>query len=143
TGGRGVFSNALKQSEPSTSASNTTSAASSSQWDIDPQGQALYNQYCLACHQIDGSGVPNMQPSLIDSKRLSSHDNDFLIRLALQGSQWIENRQYNNLMASFAFLSDKEIAQALNYTKARFANSEPTITAQDVDRLRNRYVGTN
>ena len=46
-------------------------------------------------------------------------------------------------MASFAFLSDKEIAQALNYTKARFANSEPTITAQDVDRLRNRYVGTN
>ena len=142
TGGRGVFSNTLKRSEPSASASDTASTASNPKWDIDPQGQALYNQYCLACHQIDGSGVPNMQPALIGSERLSSHDND-LIRLALQGSEWIEDRQYNNLMASFAFLSDEEIAKPLNYTKARFANSEPSITAQDVGRLRDQYAGSN
>ena len=143
TEGRGVFSNALKQSEPSASASDTTSAASSPQWDIDPQGQAIYNQYCLACHQIDGSGVPNMQPSLIGSERLARHDKEFLIRLLLRGSEWIEDRQYNNLMASFAFLSDEEIAQAINYSKARFANSEPSINAEDVARLRERYAVTN
>jgi glucose/arabinose dehydrogenase/mono/diheme cytochrome c family protein len=141
TGGRGVFSNTIKRTEPSESGASPVTSAQ--QWDIDPQGQALYNQYCLACHQIDGSGVPNMQPSLIGSERLASHDKDFLIRLLLQGSEWIEDRQYNNLMASFAFLSDKEIAQALNYARARFANSEPTITAEEVGRLRSRYVRSN
>ena len=141
TGGRGVFSNAIKRTESSASTTNAT--ASNQTWDLDPQGQALYNQYCLACHQIDGSGVPNMQPSLIGSERLASHDEEFLIRLMLQGSEWIEDRQYNNLMASFAFLSDEEIAHALNYSKARFANAEPSITAQDVGQLRDRYAGSN
>ncbi len=102
----------------------------------DPKGQALYNQYCLACHQIDGSGVPNMQPSLIGSEKLSSSDDAFLIKLMLEGSEWIEDREYSNLMASFAFLTDEEIALTLNYARARFANARSDIQASDVAKMR-------
>lgn len=27
-------------------------------------GKAVYTQYCLTCHQADGSGVPGMHPPL-------------------------------------------------------------------------------
>ena len=52
---------------------------------VDSEGSAIYNQYCMACHQVDGSGVSNMQPSLLDSERLRT-DDEHSIRLILQGS---------------------------------------------------------
>lgn len=102
----------------------------------DPKGEALYNQYCLACHQADGSGVPNMQPSLIGSERLSSSDDAFLIKLMLEGSEWIQDREYSNLMASFSFLTDEEIALTLNFARARFANASSNIQASDIAEMR-------
>jgi len=29
------------------------------------KGKLVYEQYCLTCHQVDGSGVPNLNPPLI------------------------------------------------------------------------------
>tara|TARA_B100000212_G_scaffold335792_2_gene308255 strand:+ start:5789 stop:7465 length:1677 start_codon:yes stop_codon:yes gene_type:complete len=102
----------------------------------DPKGEAIYNQYCLACHQADGSGVPNMQPSLIGSERLSSSDDTFLIKLMLEGSEWIQDREYSNLMASFSFLTDEEIALTLNFARARFANASSNVQASDIAKMR-------
>lgn len=138
TGGKGVFSKAAITTKSRTT--ETATRGGGPQRIGDPKGEALYNQYCLACHQIDGSGVPNMQPSLIGSDRLAGHDDDFLVRLMLQGSEWIENRQYPNLMASFSFLSDDEIALALNYAKARFANTDATLTSSKVAAMRKAYL---
>jgi mono/diheme cytochrome c family protein len=100
----------------------------------DPKGHTLYNQYCMACHQIDGSGVPSIQPSLIGSAKLS--DDTHLLKLMLLGSEWIEEREYNNVMTTFSFLSDSDIATILNYNKARFAKSPPTITSETVAQMR-------
>ncbi len=127
--------------EPSDAASTEAIAAqlapaSSTSLPVDPKGQALYNQYCLACHQIDGSGVPNMQPSLIGSQRLDGSDDAHVVRLLLEGSAWVENKKFPNLMASFAFLSDEEIASVINYAKAQFGGSKSTLTAADIARKR-------
>jgi len=77
-----------------------------------------------------------MQPSLIGSERLSRSDDAFLIKLMLEGSEWIQDREYSNLMASFAFLTDEEIALTLNFARARFANKSSQIKASDVAKMR-------
>jgi mono/diheme cytochrome c family protein len=134
TGGKGVYSKAdiSKKSQIAQAVTSTGTPIRIA----DPKGEALYNQYCLACHQVDGSGVPNMQPSLIGSERLSRSDDAFLIKLMLEGSEWIQDREYSNLMASFAFLTDEEIALTLNFARARFANKSSQIKASDVAKMR-------
>tara|TARA_Y100000588_G_scaffold255149_1_gene269689 strand:- start:6919 stop:8589 length:1671 start_codon:yes stop_codon:yes gene_type:complete len=107
----------------------------------DAEGQAIYNQYCLACHQMDGSGVPNVQPSLINSTRLTE-DDDFLIKLTLLGSEWMENRKYQNVMTKFSYLSNQDISAVLNYSKVRFTNSDATISAEGVAEARDSLKDT-
>ena len=102
---------------------------------FDSKGLELYNQYCLACHMVDGSGVPNMQPSLLESERLKNDDNH-VIRLILQGSEWIENRQYNNVMPQLSSLSNQDISVIINYSKARFVSSASTVTPEKVAEVR-------
>ena len=77
-----------------------------------------------------------MQPSLIGSERLSNSDDAFLIKLMLDGSEWIQDREYSNLMASFSFLTDEEIALTLNFARAQFANASSKIQASDVAKMR-------
>lgn len=101
----------------------------------DHKGSEIYKVYCMACHQVDGSGVPNMQPSLINSERFLN-DDTYTIQLILQGSAGIENRQYNNLMPSLSSLSDQEISAVINYSKARFANSSKKVTSEQVREVR-------
>ena len=31
------------------------------------QGEKYYNQHCAACHQVDGTGIPPLYPSLVES----------------------------------------------------------------------------
>lgn len=137
TDGKGVISKAvtpIREKAAPPIASNTGVPIQ----DLDPQAHALYVQHCLACHQIDGSGVPNMLPSLIESKRLSGSDDEHIARLMLQGSEWVENREFPNLMADFSFLSDQKIALVLNYVKARFGQSPETLGTGEIKALRQK-----
>ena len=99
------------------------------------KGSEIYNLYCMACHQVDGSGVPNMQPPLVGSDKLKN-DDDYSIRLILQGSEWVENRQYNNLMPNLSSLSNRDISEVINYMKGRFTSSASTVTPERVAELR-------
>ena len=77
-----------------------------------------------------------MQPSLLESKHLSGSGDEHISRLMLQGSEWVKDREFTNLMPTFSFLSDQEIALTLNYVKARFGQSADTLSAVDVGSLR-------
>jgi glucose/arabinose dehydrogenase/mono/diheme cytochrome c family protein len=132
TGKTSTNSSNSKPLDIATSPSNSSSKAT--EIAFDPRGLELFNQYCMACHQVDGSGVPNMQPSLIESPKL--HDDTHLLKLMLLGSDWIDDRDYTNIMTTFSYLSDQDIATIINYIKARFSNSSPTITPEKVAQMR-------
>lgn len=108
--------------------------------ELDPKAHTLYNQYCMACHQIDGSGVPNMQPSLLESTRLDGQSDEYVARLLLQGSLWIENSEYTNPMSNFSFLSDSEIALILSYSKARFGGVRDEVSPMEIAALRQKLA---
>ena len=45
---------------------------------VNEAGKKVYDQYCLVCHQVDGKGVPNAFPPLIQTDYVNG-DTDRLI----------------------------------------------------------------
>lgn len=104
-------------------------------------GRAVYERNCMVCHQPDGSGVPGMQPPLQHSPGLAHDPEDAIRRVifgVLRDGKGPEPRPgYANIMPAMDYLSDEEVAAVLNYTRARFAGAEPTISPDHVAEIRN------
>src|ERR1700755_813921 len=82
------------------------------------RGKQVYLQQCLACHQADASGVPNMNPPLIKTKQVLG-DKTALIKIVLNGLQGVEvdGDSFNGVMAPHPDLTDQEIADVLTYVR--------------------------
>ena len=50
-----------------TACGGSTSAAPSTPADPLVKGAEIYKANCATCHMADGSGVPDMQPALVDN----------------------------------------------------------------------------
>ena len=48
------------------------------------RGKKVYEQYCLACHQSGGEGVPRLNPPLIKNEYVLG-DKSRLIRIVIKG----------------------------------------------------------
>jgi len=104
------------------------------------RGKKVYENTCLACHQINGSGVPGMNPPLKKTKWVLG-DKKTIIGIVLNGFDKeieINDETYTNVMPSFASLSDKEIADVLTYVRNSFGNKASQITETDVKKLRGK-----
>ncbi len=102
------------------------------------KGNALYKQYCLTCHQADGSGVPRMNPPLIKTSYVTG-DKTKLIKWVLQGSVEkvpIDGQNYSNNMPAQSYLTDQQIADVLTYIRGSFGNKSSAITAAEVKTVR-------
>lgn len=93
------------------------------------QGQALYVQHCLLCHQQDGGGVPNMQPSLLENNLVAGEPGP-LIEIVLKGIGGLppalpDSGDYGVVMPGLPTLSDEEIANLLTYIRQAFSPAEP------------------
>lgn len=99
----------------------------------DTDAQRLYETHCGVCHQLDGGGVPMLQPELIGRPRANGPKGG-VINVILQGSQALSPTEsdYGNEMPSFANLSDLEIALIATYVRTNFQNNGGPVTADDV-----------
>ena len=102
-------------------------------------GQAIYEQYCLACHQANGSGVPNLNPPLRGTDWVLG-DKTRLINVLLKGlqGQEIEGEVYDNAMPAHDFLDDTQIASVLTYIRSNFGNKADAIKADEVKAVRGK-----
>ena len=101
-------------------------------------GKAVYNSYCIACHQQDGSGVPGAFPPLIETEWVNG-EKDTLISIVLNGLQGpieVNGEQYNNIMTPHNFLSDDEVAAVLTYVRKSFGNNSSEVSTEEVAALR-------
>ena len=102
------------------------------------RGSALYKQYCLTCHQADGSGVPRMNPPLIKTSYVTG-DKNKIIKWVLQGSVEkvpIDGQTYSNNMPAQSYLTDQQIADVLTYIRSSFGNKASAILPADVKAVR-------
>lgn len=104
------------------------------------RGKKVYDNTCLACHQVNGSGVPGMNPPLKKTKWVLG-DKKTLIEVVLKGLDKeieVNDETYSNTMPSFAMLSDQEIADVLTYIRNNFGNKASQVKEADVKKLRDK-----
>jgi mono/diheme cytochrome c family protein len=101
------------------------------------RGKVVFDTYCLACHQADGSGVPMLNPPLIKSAFVDG-DKTKLIGIVLNGLQGVEVNGdfYDNPMPPFNTLTDVEIADVLTFVKNNFQNKPGVVKKEEVAKVR-------
>ena len=102
------------------------------------RGKQVYEQYCLTCHQVDGSGVPHLNPPLIKTTFVPGNKTK-LVQVVLKGmqsSEPIDDEYYSNNMPPHNFLKDQEIADVLTYVRNNFGNKASAVTATEVKAIR-------
>lgn len=105
-----------------------------------PDGKPLYSQHCASCHQDSGQGVPGTFPGLVGNGTVTADDPGKHIRTVLDGAQGrtIDGQTYPSPMPGFADqLSNDEIAAIVNHERTSWGNDAPTVTGDDVARIRN------
>jgi len=101
-------------------------------------GKKVYQKNCLTCHQVNGGGVPKMNPPLINAAFVKG-DKKKLIQWVLLGSVEkvpIDGKYYSNNMPPQATLQDQDIADVLTYIRNSFKNKASPITATEVKNTR-------
>jgi mono/diheme cytochrome c family protein len=102
------------------------------------RGQTVYTKYCLTCHQVDGSGVPNMNPPLIKTK-WTLGSKTVLIQQVLKGSSGkveIDGDTFSNTMPPLKTLTDQQIADVLTYVRNSFGNKASAVGIAEVKAVR-------
>jgi mono/diheme cytochrome c family protein len=101
-------------------------------------GKAVYDKYCLTCHQADGSGVPNMHPPLTPGSWVGNDPNELIAIMmkGLSGKIEVDGQIYKNFMPSHAQLTDQEIADVLTYIRQSFGNNFDAVDAAMVKKFR-------
>jgi mono/diheme cytochrome c family protein len=104
------------------------------------KGKKVYETYCLACHQPDGTGVPNLNPPLVKTKWVLG-DKKQLAKIILKGLKGgeieIDGDQFHNPMPpQESVLTDQEIADVLTYVRNSFGNKASLVTAAEVKAVR-------
>lgn len=102
------------------------------------RGKTVYATFCLPCHQADGSGVPNMNPPLINTSWVLG-SKTVLIQQILKGSKGkveIDGETFHNTMPAQAQLTDLQIADVLTFVRNSFGNKASVVTAAEVKAVR-------
>jgi mono/diheme cytochrome c family protein len=101
------------------------------------RGKDVFEKSCLACHQADASGVPNLAPPLIKTSFVLG-DKTRLINVVLKGLKDVEidGERYDNPMPAFDFLTDNEVADVLTYVRNNFSNKAGGVRPEEVATVR-------
>lgn len=99
------------------------------------KGKKIYEAKCLACHQADGGGVPNMNAPLDGASNVVGNDIARLVRIIRYGYNErvaLDGFYYSNAMTASPDLKDNEIADLLTYIRNSWSNKASAITIAQV-----------
>jgi len=98
-------------------------------------GKKIYEARCLACHQADGGGVPNMNAPLDAASNVVGKDIARLVRIIRYGYNEriaLDGFYYSNAMTANPDLKDNEIAGLLTYIRNSWSNKASAVTITQV-----------
>jgi mono/diheme cytochrome c family protein len=128
----------LKAQTKKPTTKSTTSSTSSSLKSAISRGKVVYAKTCLTCHQVDGSGVPNLNPPLIKTTWVLG-SKTVLVKQVLKGSNGtveIDGDSFRNTMPPQPKLTDQEVADVLTYVRNSFGNKASQVSAAEVKSIR-------
>jgi mono/diheme cytochrome c family protein len=101
------------------------------------RGKAVYTQYCMPCHQVDGSGVPNLNPPLINTPYVLG-SKATLVQILVKGLNKgveIDGDYYGNPMPA-QVLSDQQVSDVLSFVRNSFGNKATSVSVAEVKALK-------
>jgi mono/diheme cytochrome c family protein len=105
-------------------------------------GETMFNEYCVGCHQVGGTGVPGEYPRLAGRVHAVASDaggRAFLAQLMLTGMSGtisVDGRKILGIMPSFDNLKDDELSSILNYVVNLGGRKDPVFTPQTLRQAR-------
>ena len=105
---------------------------------IHRRGAQIFTNTCVACHGIDGRGVPDVFPPLARSEWVTAAP-EVPIRILLHGligPITVGGTTYNNAMPPLSNLTHAEIADVLTYVRQSFGNDASPVTEAEVVTVR-------
>lgn len=102
-------------------------------------GAQIYAMTCVACHQVDGGGLPNMYPPLASSEFVTGNEARLthIVLRGLTGEIEVEGEMFKGDMPGWApALNDAQVALVLTYIRSAFGNKAPAVTADRVAAVR-------
>ena len=99
------------------------------------KGKKIYEAKCLACHQADGGGVPNMNAPLDAASNVVGKDIARLVRIIRYGYNEriaLDGFYYSNSMTASPDLKDNELADLLTYIRNSWSNKASAVTIAQV-----------
>jgi mono/diheme cytochrome c family protein len=104
-------------------------------------GEKLYRDACVACHELDGSSAPRIYPPLPDNANLQSADPLSTLRVILDGAHSVTTPRAPNagsMPAYAAKWSDQEIADVTTYIRNSWGNAASSVTPEQVAKARRK-----
>lgn len=99
-----------------------------------PDGAALYQQHCQACHQASGEGLKGAFPALKGSLAVTDANPELLVSIILKG---YDAREEYGVMPAFGDrLSDGEIAAIASHERSSWGNGAAKVSAAEVKKIR-------
>lgn len=125
--------------EKAPQASGSSAAPSATAAAAQPgQGEKIYAQRCMSCHQMNGAGSPGVYPALAGSEYVITANAAVpasIVIHGLQGPITVKGEQYNSLMPAYGIgitMSDEEVAAVLTYIRTSWGNAASAVTSADV-----------
>ena len=109
-------------------------------------GEVIFKGLCASCHGQDGKGINNGSkllpaPPLANNKDING-DPDKLIRILLYGLTGpVDGKMYSNVMPPLNGNDDNYIASAISYIRNDFGNKAPTVSPDEVKKIRLELAG--
>jgi glucose/arabinose dehydrogenase/mono/diheme cytochrome c family protein len=102
--------------------------------DVMGDGKKLYTLHCAACHQPNGTGVPETFPPLAGTDWVTGNK-PRLIRTVLEGMSEpivVNGQKFEQEMPSFNILSNRELALILTYIRGSFGNKAGEVLENEI-----------
>ncbi|MEO7767204.1 MAG: cytochrome c, partial [Ferruginibacter sp.] len=97
------------------------------------RGEEVYTANCASCHMPAGEGVESAFPPLANTTYLKNQKRTIGIVLnGQEGEITVNGKKYNVPMAALSQLSDKEVADVLNYVSNSWKNKNPMVKPAQV-----------
>jgi mono/diheme cytochrome c family protein len=128
----GAAASAVAPAPPPSMATASTPAAEPA-WRA--RGAQVFGNYCSACHQLTGLGLPGVFPPLAGSSTVKAKDPSEHLRTVLNGAQGrtIAGVTYAAAMPPFGpQLSDADVAAVVNHERSSWGNEAPLVKPEDV-----------
>lgn len=114
--------------------------------EVHARGEEIYARTCVACHGVDGKGVPHTFPPLDGSDWITG-DPELAIKIVLHGLMGpvkVGDESFNSVMAPLGpTLNDAEIADVITFVRQRWSNDDSPVPASAVKKIRSQTAGRN